>query len=68
MTLVHDFGNWIFTYLMHVGLLRKKLRGHGNFSLILKPNQYDRNVLLSAGRNGRLLIWNMDSEIAFERR
>ena len=39
-------------------MLNKVLRGHeGRFLFV--PHPYDPNVLLSAGYDGRLLIWNL---------
>ena len=40
-------------------MLNKELRGHESKVFVLDPHPYDPNVLLSAGHDGRLLIWDI---------
>ena len=40
-------------------MLSKELRGHDDEAYVLDPHPNDPNVLLSAGHDGRLLIWDI---------
>ena len=42
-----------------LGNLHKELRGHEGEAFVLEPHPYDSNILLSAGHDGRLLIWDL---------
>ncbi|XP_057373055.1 bromodomain and WD repeat-containing protein 3-like [Daphnia carinata] len=57
ITAVSDFS--IKVWDSSSGILRKELRGHEGEAFVLEPHPYDPNVLLSAGHDGRLLIWDM---------
>lgn len=48
------------TFLFTSGALYKELRGHEGEAFVLEPHPHDCNVLLSAGHDGRLLIWDID--------
>ena len=40
-------------------MLNKELRGHKGLVYVLDPHPFDPNVLLSAGLDGRLFIWDI---------
>ncbi|XP_058119125.1 bromodomain and WD repeat-containing protein 3 [Anopheles coustani] len=60
--------NWVITAVndhtikvwnAHTGKLHRVLRGHTNEIYVLESNQKDSGVLLSAGHDGHLFIWDI---------
>ncbi|XP_055634846.1 PH-interacting protein isoform X2 [Toxorhynchites rutilus septentrionalis] len=57
ITAVNDFTIKIWN--AHTGKLHKVLRGHTNEIYVLESHQKDSGVLLSAGHDGQLFIWDI---------
>lgn len=41
-------------------MLTKELRKHKGETFVLEPHPYDSNILLSAGHDGYLIVWDLD--------
>ena len=46
-------------FLFITGTLHKELIGHEGEAFVLEPHPHDANIFLSAGHDGRLLIWDL---------
>ncbi|XP_052896754.1 bromodomain and WD repeat-containing protein 3 [Anopheles moucheti] len=57
ITAVNDFT--IKVWNAHTGKLHRVLRGHTNEIYVLESHQKDSGVLLSAGHDGQLFIWDI---------